>query len=104
MTSKDSPKRVQERKKIPQRSCIACRNKTNQGDLIRIVVTDNKVQIDTGGKIRGRGAYLCPLTGCWEMGLKKNRIEYALRTKLTSDNREMLLEYGRSLSSSIAEN
>jgi len=34
---------------------------------------------------------------CWEAGLKSNRLEHALRTKLTLENRQVLVEYGKSL-------
>ncbi len=40
---------------------------------------------------------MCPVYECWEAGLKKNRLEYALRTKLTEENRRMLIEYSESL-------
>jgi len=53
--------------------------------------------MDYKGGRAGRGAYLCPASECWEKGLKGNRLEYALRTKLTSENRQALLEYGKSL-------
>jgi predicted RNA-binding protein YlxR (DUF448 family) len=55
------------------------------------------VKIDLKGKDAGRGTYLCPKRECWEMGLKSNRLEYALRAKLTSENRQALVEYGKSL-------
>jgi predicted RNA-binding protein YlxR (DUF448 family) len=45
----------------------------------------------------GRGIYLCLSSKCWENGLKNNRIEYGLRTKLSTENRLLLLEFGRSL-------
>jgi hypothetical protein len=31
------------------------------------------------------------------MGLRKNRLEYALRTKISEENRRMLVEYSKSL-------
>lgn len=67
--------------------------------MIRLVRTGNGiVEVDTLGKKPGRGAYLCPRKSCWEMALKKNRLEYALRTRLSDNNREMLSEYGHDLS------
>jgi hypothetical protein len=62
------------------------------------VRTENGVaEIDVFGKKPGRGAYLCPNKVCWESALKKNRLEYALRTKLNDDNRQTLLEYSHNL-------
>jgi len=51
------------------------------------------VEVDISGKKPGRGAYLCPEKVCWASVLKKNRLEYALRTKLSDDNRQILTEY-----------
>ncbi len=55
-------------------------------------VAEGRVEVDTSGKKTGRGAYLCPTQECWETGLKGNRLEHALRTNLTQDNREQLIE------------
>jgi predicted RNA-binding protein YlxR (DUF448 family) len=82
----------------PQRTCIACRQVKEKKALIRLVRTENGVaEIDLFGKKPGRGAYLCPNKVCWESALKKNRLEYALRTKLNDDNRQALLEYSHNL-------
>ena len=85
-------------KYLPQRTCIACREIKEKKALIRLVSTENGVaEIDVFGKKPGRGAYLCHNKLCWESALKKNRLEYALRTKLNDDNRQTLLEYGDNL-------
>ena len=64
--------------------------------MIRLVRTpDGNIEIDTSGKEAGRGAYLCRARECWQVGLKGNRLEYALRSRLTSDNREQLINYAR---------
>jgi len=81
-------------KYLPQRTCIACRQIKEKKALIRLVSTENGVaEIDVFGKKPGRGAYLCPKKTCWELALRKNRLDYALRTKLYDDNRQTLLEY-----------
>ena len=85
------------RKHVPQRSCIACRETRDKKELIRLVCDASVVEVDINKRRVGRGAYLCPIHECWEVGLKKNRIEHALRTKLTLENRQMLIEYGESL-------
>ena len=80
----------------PQRTCVACRKVRAKQELIRIVrISDGKLEVDTGGKKAGRGAYLCRASKCWEIGLKGSRLEYALRTSLTPDNREQLIRYGK---------
>jgi hypothetical protein len=55
------------------------------------------IEIDTTGKKTGRGAYLCPAVDCWETGLKSGRLEYALKTSLTQENREELIRLGQEL-------
>jgi hypothetical protein len=66
--------------------------------LIRIVRTENGVaEIDVFGKKPGRGAYLCSNRVCWELALKKNRLEHALRAKLNDVNRQTLVEYSHNL-------
>jgi len=79
------------------RSCIACRENKPKKDLIRLAGKDGVVEVDTHGKKTGRGVYLCPFSGCWETGLKGNRLEHALKTSMTLENRKTLLEYGKSL-------
>jgi len=83
---------------LPQRTCIACRQVKEKKALIRLVSTENGVaEIDVFGKKPGRGAYLCPKKTCWELALRKNRLDYALRIKLRDDNRQTLLEYSDNL-------
>ena len=87
-------------KHIPLRTCIACHQTKEKRQLVRLVHdTDGSIQIDTSGKKPGRGAYLCPATECWEAGLKGGRLEHALRTSLSQENREQLIRYSESLSS-----
>jgi len=85
-------------KHIPQRTCMACRKVKAKRELIRLVRTsDGRVEVDTSGKRAGRGAYLCRAQECWEIGPKGGRLEHALRTTLTQDNREQLIRYGKDL-------
>lgn len=57
--------------------------------MIRIVRNPQGVQVDPTGKMAGRGAYLHDRRTCWERGLK-GALAQALRTELTSDDRERL--------------
>jgi hypothetical protein len=58
-----------------------------------------EVEIDLAGKKEGRGAYLCKERECWEAGLRKNRLERALRVKITREGYAHLAEYGKTLPS-----
>jgi len=70
--------------------------------MVRIVRTPTDgVQIDHRGKTSGRGAYLCPVRGCWEKALAERRLEYALRTEITPAEREVLEAYAQALPISV---
>ena len=84
-------------KHVPQRTCIACRQVAGKRALIRLVRTEQGIVVDQTGKQAGRGAYLHPERACWEMVLKGNRLEQALRTKLSADNRQELLAFAKTL-------
>lgn len=85
-------------KHIPQRTCVACRQIKNQRDLIHLVLEPNgNVQVDISNNLSGRGAYLCPKRECWEIGIRKNRLDSSLRTIVGSDNRQALIDFSNKL-------
>ena len=66
-------------KKIPLRQCMGCRERKAKREMIRVVRgTDGNVSLDFGGKMNGRGAYICPDPEC----LKKARRSKALDRSL----------------------
>lgn len=78
-------------KHIPQRMCIVCRAVAGKRALMRLVRTEAGVVVDPTGKLAGRGAYLHPDRRCWDAVLHGNRLEQALRTRLSAENRQALL-------------
>ncbi len=79
---------------LPQRTCIACRKVGFKRELVRLVcLEDGTVEVDLTGKKSGRGAYLCPARACWESACNTGKLEYALRTKLKTENKEKLVNY-----------
>ncbi len=85
-------------KKMPERTCIACRQVNPKREMVRIVRTaDEGIQIDEVGKKSGRGAYLCKTKKCWNEGLKGNRLEHVLRTSLTQEDKQRLEDYREKL-------
>lgn len=84
-------------KHVPKRTCVACRQVEGKRSLIRLVRTEAGVEVDTSGKKQGRGMYLHSSQKCWEIALKSGRIEQALRTKLSQDNRDNLLRFATTL-------
>ena len=93
----DSPRSLSA-KHIPQRTCVACRQVRAKRELVRLVHTpDGNIEIDSDGRKAGRGAYLCRRWECWETGLKGNQLERSLRSNLTLDNRQRLINYTNEL-------
>jgi predicted RNA-binding protein YlxR (DUF448 family) len=47
------------------RTCLGCRSKKEQKEMIRIVMgLDGEAVFDIDGRLPGRGAYVCPLPSC----------------------------------------
>lgn len=85
-------------RRIPQRTCIACRRLASKRELVRLVCTSGgSVEVDNSGRMAGRGAYLCRRRECWEVGLRGGRLEHALRATLGEDNRKLLISRGEKL-------
>ncbi len=81
-------------KHIPMRRCVACRQSVAKRLLVRIVSSPEGVVIDPGGKMAGRGAYLCHDPACWEKAIaSKDLISFALHTRISNDERAALLNY-----------
>lgn len=58
-------------KKIPQRTCIGCKEKKDKKDLIRIVRNkEGNIKLDRTGRANGRGAYICDNIECLEKAIK----------------------------------
>ena len=79
-------------KHIPQRTCVGCRETLPKRALIRIVKGPQGVEVDLTGKAHGRGAYLHDDRSCWERGIK-SALDHALRTKLTHQEKDLLLAF-----------
>ena len=66
-------------KKKPVRQCVACREKREKPDLVRVVrQPDGTVALDARGKMSGRGAYLCKSTACLDKAVKSRALQRAL--------------------------
>lgn len=62
-----------EKKKIPMRTCIACKQEKPKKELIRVVKFGDEISLDLTGKANGRGAYVCNDIACITK-LKKNKL------------------------------
>ena len=70
----------------PQRTCMACNQKKDKKELLRIVKNkENIVSVDQTGKQEGRGAYICKNIECLEKVIKSKRLEKVLDTKISQE-------------------
>lgn len=52
-------------KRIPMRTCIACRTEKPKREMLRVVKNAaGEIGLDFSGKLPGRGAYLCDSAEC----------------------------------------
>ena len=73
-------------KKIPQRQCMGCRERKAKKELIRVVRTpEGTVNLDFGGKMNGRGAYICPQMECLKKALKSKALDRSLEVSIPQD-------------------
>ena len=80
-------------KKIPQRTCMACQEKKDKRNLVRIVRSpEGEISVDLTGKKPGRGAYICPNLECMNKVLKSKRLERSLETTISQEIYESLKE------------
>ena len=78
-------------KKIPQRQCMGCRERTDKRNLIRVVRTpEGNVQLDFSGKLSGRGAYICPKAECLKKAQKAKSLERSLEVPIPEEVYERL--------------
>ncbi len=64
----------------PIRSCVACRARRPQAELVRVARRpDGSVHVDAGGRGPGRGAYVCPEGACVARAIASGGLRRALR-------------------------
>ena len=73
-------------KKIPQRQCMGCRERKPKREMIRVVRgTDGNVSLDFGGKMNGRGAYLCPNPECLKKAIRSKALDRSLEVEIPQE-------------------
>ena len=73
-------------KKIPTRKCIGCNEMKEKKMLVRIVRNNEGIiNVDTVGKMPGRGAYICKSTECFDAAVKAKRLERSFKTRIPED-------------------
>ncbi len=73
-------------KKIPQRQCMGCRERKEKRQMIRVVRTpEGNVTLDFGGKMNGRGAYICPNPECLKKALRSKALDRSLEVTIPEE-------------------
>ncbi|MBQ2390326.1 MAG: YlxR family protein [Clostridia bacterium] len=73
-------------KKIPMRLCLGCNEMKPKRELVRIVKNkEGEVNLDTTGRMPGRGAYICRKSDCLAAAIKTKRINRTFSTVLDED-------------------
>jgi len=64
----------------PTRTCVGCRARRPNDELVRTAIVDGDFTVDTRGN--GRGAWLCRTESCARAAGNTKAFSRALRTKL----------------------
>ena len=81
-------------KKIPQRTCVVCRNPNAKGDLIRVVCQKSGfIGVDPTLKAQGRGAYICRDKACLQKAVKTKVFNKVFKTETPASLYEELAKY-----------
>ena len=73
-------------KKIPQRQCMGCRERKEKREMIRVVRSpEGNVSLDFGGKLNGRGAYLCPNPDCLKRAIRSKALDRSLEVTIPEE-------------------
>ncbi len=72
-------------KKIPMRTCIACREMKPKSEMTRVVKSaDGEIRLDLTGKAPGRGAYICNGEECLKKLQSKKLLHKAFSTEVSA--------------------
>ena len=73
-------------KKIPQRQCKGCRERKAKRERIRGGRSpEGEVSLDFGGKINGRGAYICPNPECLKKAIRSKALDRSLEVTIPEE-------------------
>ena len=61
------------------RTCVGCRERAAKSSLLRLVAAGDVIVPDPDGRLPGRGAYLHPSQGCFELAQRRRALVRAMR-------------------------
>ena len=79
-------------KKVPIRSCIACRTPKPKKELVRIVKCGEEIKADFSGKLNGIGAYVCKDANCIAKLKKQKLLNRAFSCEVESSVYDVISE------------
>ncbi|MBE5749306.1 MAG: YlxR family protein [Clostridiales bacterium] len=81
-----------EKKKVPMRTCIACRAEKPKRELVRVVKFGENISLDTTGKANGRGAYVCNDKECIAKLKKQKLLNRAFSCQVSDEIYDKIME------------
>lgn len=80
------------RKNKDARVCVSCRQEKDKSELIRITKNfiTNEAEINNDNHCHGRSVYICKNQECITKALKKQKLEYGLKVKITENIKKEL--------------
>ena len=70
---------------------MGCRERKAKREMIRVVRgTDGNVSLDFGGKMNGRGAYICPNPECLKKAQRSKSLDRSLEVTIPEEVYERL--------------
>lgn len=80
-----------QKRKMPQRQCVGCRESKDKSELIRVVRTpEGEIILDRTGRSNGRGAYLCESRECLKKARKANALSRSFKMNVPEETYEEL--------------
>ncbi|MFW5987995.1 MAG: YlxR family protein [bacterium] len=76
----------------PIKKCIACGERRNEIELIKIVKNKNQVLVDPANDLPGRGVYICPNRVCINQAKENNLLSDALKTTISEEFYNNIME------------
>ena len=79
-------------RKVPVRTCIACRAAKPKKELIRVVKFGEEIKLDLTGKANGRGAYICNDLECVKKLKKGKLLNRAFSCQVSEETYDKIVE------------
>lgn len=79
-------------KKVPMRTCIACRECKPKRELIRVVKFGDVISLDKTGRANGRGAYVCNNAECIKKLKKTKALNRAFSCAVSEETYDRITE------------